>query len=397
MSQPLPRKRLYFANLDGLRGLFFVLVFICHGCKYESPELQKHWINPIVQYGTAHNPSLVLAFFFVMSSFIITTLLLRERTYDGSVWIGGFYLRRVLRIWPLYAAALLIGFGLYPALRSLGSHPFVETGKLWHYLLFIQNFYFVPAQNPSFLGLAVMWSVAIEEQFYVIWPLLLAFVPLRRQWLVMLVVLAGALAWQINTPQDLYHTLTCTTDLAVGGLAALLVFYAQQYRWPLARRLFLAVRLMPRWLVAALWLSALYLYRNGLGAAPPAWQPLERLVVDVVAMLVLLEQNYGRYSLFKLGNVKGLRRLGQLAYGLYLLHAVALVVAEDLYIRLGRQQTVWDIVLVKPIFAFGLSLAMAWVSFRYFELPFLKLYSRFSRPRREAAQPPVAAELVKAS
>ncbi|MBD2716493.1 acyltransferase [Microvirga sp. STR05] len=358
-----------------MRGLFFILVFISHGCDYKSPELQTHWVNPIVQFGTVHDTSLVLSFFFVMSSFIITMLLLREKQFEGQVHIGAFYLRRLLRIAPLYLVMLGIGFGLYPWLRSFGSHPYTEVASLWHHLVFIQNFDFVE-RMPEFLGLSVLWSLAVEEQFYLVWPLLLALVPRRALFATFLGILAAVLAWQCTHDLSPFHTLTCASDLAVGGLAAVAVFHAHQYRHPLARRWLLAVRHQSPVLIVALWLAAIYLYRHGLRDAPAMVQPFERLVVDIVAVSVLLEQNYGRKSLFKLGYLPGFRKLGQLAYGLYLLHAVAIVAVDDVLHLTGLPKTVWNIVLLKPVLAFALTVLGAMVSFRYFELPFLRLYGK---------------------
>jgi peptidoglycan/LPS O-acetylase OafA/YrhL len=391
MSSIITRKRFYFNNLDGLRGLFFVLVFISHGCEFDSPKLQQHWLKPVVHFGTVHNPSLVLAFFFVMSSFIITMLLLRERWQTGQVHVGAFYLRRVLRILPLYYVVLLVAFGLYPWLRSFGSHPYQEPAQLSHFLLFVQNLYFME-NIPKFFGLNVLWSLAVEEQFYLVWPLLLALLPLRWLAPTFLGILAWSVGWQAAHPLELFHTLTCTSDLAIGGLAALLVFYAHEQRLPLARRCLLAIRRQSWLVILVVWVLAVYLYRRGLTAAPPAWQPFERLVVDLVAVVVMLEQNYARHSLFKLGQWPAFRRLGQLAYGLYLLHAIAITIVQELYLRLGLSNTVWDAVLTRPVLAFGLSFGMAVVSFKYLELPFLRLYGRLM-PRPEPAPPAEPAAL----
>ena len=244
MTSSATRKRSYFANMDGLRGLFFILVFLSHGCQHYDPQLQQHWLKPVVQFGAVHDHSLVMAFFFVMSSFLITLLLLRESHLQGRIHIGAFYLRRLLRIWPLYVLILGIGFGLYPWLRSFGSHAYTETARLPMYLLFLQNLDWAE-HPPSFPGLGVLWSLAIEEQFYLVWPVLLAVVPRRALPYTLLAVLAAVLSWQATHSFRGFHTLTCASDLVVGGLAAVAVFAAQQRRHPLARRWLLAVRQQP--------------------------------------------------------------------------------------------------------------------------------------------------------
>ena len=368
--------RPYFRNLDGLRGLFFILVFISHGCSYHAPELVSHWVAPVVALGVIHNGALVLSFFFVMSAFLITLLLLREQQATGRISVGAFYLRRALRIWPLYIMVLLYGFVIYPWMRATGQHPHVETAIAWHYLLCVQNWDIAAGRYPQFAPLFVTWSVAIEEQFYLIWPLMLLLVPPRRLVPVLSLLLAGTMGWQLAYGDVAFHSLTCASDLLVGSLLAVGVFLAQQYRWPWARWWMLALVRLPRLFILGLWVWAFYLYRHGLSEAPALLRPFERLTVDVTAGLVLLEQNYGRYSLFKLGRVHVFRRLGQLAYGLYLLHYIAIVFVSDVYYFLHLHKTVWDVVLIMPLASFGLAVGASIVSFRYFELPFLRSYAR---------------------
>lgn len=388
MSIKSTLKRPYFRNLDGLRGLFIILIFISHGCAHHAPEVNEHWLAPLIHLGVVHNSALVLSFFFVMSSFLITSLLLRERHLDGRIHIGAFYLRRTLRIWPLYYAILAFAFIGYPFLRSFGSHGYTIDVQIWHYIVFIQNLDLAAGRFPENMSLAVTWSLAVEEQFYLLWPLLLAFIPVHRLFPAMLLLLTATLSWQFVNGNNYFHTLTCASDLIVGSLLAIGVFYAQHYRHGLARRWLLSVRRLPRVAVAALWLWSLYLYRHGLSEGPVQLMPFERLVVDLTAGLVLMEQNYGRYSLFKLGNVKGMRYLGQLAFGMYLLHAPILTALSDIYHLLGWQKTAWDSVFIIPLLAFGLTVGTATLCFRYFELPFLRLYSRFlPRSKRPAEGP----------
>ncbi|GAB3661087.1 hypothetical protein GCM10027594_31120 [Hymenobacter agri] len=356
--------------------MFFILVFISHGCAYHAPELTTHWLAPVVQLGVIHNGALVLSFFFVMSAFLITLLLLREQQASGRISVGSFYLRRLLRIWPLYAVVLLYGFVGYPWLRAMGRHPHIETAIPWHYLLCVQNWDIAAGHVPRFAPLFVTWSVAIEEQFYLLWPVVLVLVPPRRLVAVLSLLLAGTIGWQAVYGDVLFHSMTCASDLLIGSLLAVGVFLAQQYRLPWARWWLVRMVHMPRLFTIGLWIWALYLYRHGLSEAPAALKPFERLTVDLTAALVMLEQNYGRHSLFKLGRVPAFRRLGQLAYGLYLLHYIAIVGVADTYHMLHLHKTVWDVVVVMPLLSFGLAVGGAMLSFRYFELPFLRSYAR---------------------
>ena len=176
LSQPLPaavpapspsRRLVHFTELDGLRGIAAIIVFFHHLC-YTSIN-PAGW-NPFVTY--LHNLSRPgdagVDLFFVLSGFLITSLLLEAR--DKPSYYHDFYWKRVLRILPLYALCLLGVFFFVP-----GSHAYVLLSAL-----FISNFalFFHVASSGPF------WTLAIEEQFYLIWPAFLRRRPVAqlRRW-----------------------------------------------------------------------------------------------------------------------------------------------------------------------------------------------------------------------
>jgi len=120
--------------------------------------------------------------FFVLSGFLITGILLDSKNTEG--YFRNFYARRCLRIWPLYYCTLLFMFGVIPFVRPSAAHNVFDAKSMpwWSYLVYLQNFLVaVPTSATGPLG--VTWSLAIEEQFYLIWPLVVRFcsaVTLRR-------------------------------------------------------------------------------------------------------------------------------------------------------------------------------------------------------------------------
>ena len=136
-------------ELDGLRGLAILLVLICHSAFWvESPGLRSFFGSGRVG----------VDLFFVLSGFLITGILLdtrnnRRRTRD-------FYIRRGLRIWPLYFVFLLLAVLLLRRMLPPQLH-------LWAYVLFVQNFFYYEAAGAV---LQPTWSLAVEEQFYAVWP-----------------------------------------------------------------------------------------------------------------------------------------------------------------------------------------------------------------------------------
>ena len=122
--------------------------------------------------------------FFVLSGFLITYLLLSEKRQTGAINIRAFYKRRVLRIWPLYYLIIFIGFCLLPILNHYfptdAQHVYpnqisnLDFSSIFLFLFMLSNF--TIAYYRPVAGASQTWSVSLEEQFYLIWPWLLAFI-----------------------------------------------------------------------------------------------------------------------------------------------------------------------------------------------------------------------------
>src|SRR6202012_5073692 len=114
--------------------------------------------------------------FFVLSGFLIGSILINTRERPG--YFRAFYLRRAVRIWPLYFA--LVAIFLIGRIGGFAPHLFSSTVPAWTYLLLIQNFWMASLQTYGAFWLAGTWSLAIEEQFYLVFPLIVRFLPLRH-------------------------------------------------------------------------------------------------------------------------------------------------------------------------------------------------------------------------
>src|SRR5215467_12324847 len=165
MQQRLPQ-------LDGIRGLAILLViFHNESSNYASLHLD----------GIFANGWMGVDLFFVLSGFLITGILLDTKQSAG--YFKNFYARRCLRIWPLYYSSIFLMFVIIPFLRPSDGHTiFQRSGPWWPYPFYLQNF-FVP--NPAGAAglLGVTWSLAVEEQFYLVWPFIVRSCPnavLRR-------------------------------------------------------------------------------------------------------------------------------------------------------------------------------------------------------------------------
>lgn len=126
-----------------------------------------------------------VSIFFVLSGFLITYLLIDEYELNQKISIKNFYIRRALRIWPLYYLVVVFTFLIYPFLKSLvGMNHTLESSVFYH-LTFLSNFDVINVTKyhlgSDAISQNVTWSVSVEEQFYLFWPMIFVFLP-KRFW-----------------------------------------------------------------------------------------------------------------------------------------------------------------------------------------------------------------------
>lgn len=171
------KPKIFFPNLDGLRFFSFFLVFLSHVFFVDYEDISNlPWYRAMkfVFFSQGH---LGVSFFFVLSGFLISYLLMVEKNHTGKIHVWSFYIRRALRIWPLYYFCVFFGFVIFPLLKiKFGQIP-NETANPILCSLFLNNFNTIINGPPDASVLSVLWSVAIEEQFYLVWPVLFYFTP----------------------------------------------------------------------------------------------------------------------------------------------------------------------------------------------------------------------------
>jgi peptidoglycan/LPS O-acetylase OafA/YrhL len=292
----------YFPALDGLRGLAILLVLGFHFFSF-IPIWKSGWIG--------------VDLFFVLSGFLITGILLRERDRPG--FLGRFYLRRMLRILPAYYLALVLIFFLVPAIPSEKNElDFFVRHQPWFWF-YLQNWLFIfkgPGYN-NFLN--HFWSLAAEEQFYLLWPLILLALRrpsiLVRLLLVLLLVLMSArvVLWLLQFPGISYTDLFAFTrpdGLIIGSLAALGIWRREAFG-KTERGLILV------FLLAMLFLVAI---REIMHIRLPYTACLIYPFVAAGWALVLLRSLDPGSFISSFLQVKGLRWMGKISYGVYLFH-----------------------------------------------------------------------------
>jgi peptidoglycan/LPS O-acetylase OafA/YrhL len=357
------RRSFYRPELDVLRFGAFLLVFIHHGFPLTTAEYVG-WGVPqtlaALLASGARAAALSVDLFFALSAYLITELLLREQRSRGRFDIRAFYVRRILRIWPLYYFALLF---LLPLL-ALALPADQMSGNFWlAFLLFAGN-WACALSNVYPTALAVLWTVSIEEQFYIAWPWLLRLFGSRMPLCAagMVAIAAIARGFVIGRHADLVgmdarvwaNTLTRLDPIAGGALLAFLL-QGRTPRHTLGKRL--------------LWLGCggLVLWITGSVLKEPGWIWLLTYPLATAGCLAIIYGSFGPDGERWPGI---LTYLGKITFGLYVFHVAAIRLVQALSPSLTG-----PLVLVS---AFALTVGAAALSYRYLESPFLRLKDRFA-------------------
>ncbi len=395
-KQEAPGGARRISELDGLRGIAFLLVLCFH---YIAVSPGGDFGSSLYRFRQAFRLGWSgVDLFFVLSGFLIGGILLEAR--DSENYFSTFYNRRVHRIFPLYYAFILLYFMIrVVGARWIPSSLPIADGGIRHvplYLLFLQNFFSMPFGTFDWYWFLVTWSLAIEEQFYLVAPILiraLSKVSLTVT-LCATVVLAPVLrelAYRFTPSDDAYwyNLMPCRADaLAIGMLAAL------AWKTPEIRSFLLARK--------ALIYSALFFFSCGIPVLlkyfPNAanhftvsWE-FSWLAFFYVTLLlaVLVDPNA------KLGRVmrmKWLMRVGTVSYCLYLIHVP---VAALLHAALlgDRPSIATPAAAGVTLLAALLCFALAALSWKYFEGPLVTRAHRYGYTSRVSfvqEMPPAAA------
>ncbi|HAP00488.1 MAG TPA: acyltransferase [Bacteroidetes bacterium] len=372
-------EKIFFPNLDGLRFLAFFAVLLRHCGDTEFGYIQSNSVYVFVKKWIFMNGFLGVNFFFVLSGFLITYLLLNEKFQTGKISIRNFYIRRVLRIWPVYYLTLLIGFVIVPAIKWYFQNPVLDhypsaDANPWYYIFFLGNFHAVYLHSPHSPVLDRLWSIAAEEQFYLLWPLILSFLPVKKIPYAFGVLLITSAAFRYTHRHDgeiyLFHFLASMSDLVIGSTGAYLVFFNQRFKKYFEE--------LSKTQTAIIWIITITVflgYKFLLEFAPVP--SVTRMLAGVVFLLVILEQNYSHNSLFKISKLKTISKWGVWSYGQYCYHALGIYAALFLAAKFQLHTTVFGVLVLTPLLALIVTVAISWFSYRFFETPFLKLKNKF--------------------
>jgi peptidoglycan/LPS O-acetylase OafA/YrhL len=381
-ATPSAKAKIFFPNLDGLRFISFFVVFIYHAhlSIFSYLKDSQPRVYAVIEFICRHG-NLGVNFFFVLSGFLITYLLIKEKEFTGRIHVPNFYVRRILRIWPLYYLCVFVGFIGFGILKKMSGEVVMENANPWYYLFFGANFDIMHTWplKPDALLLSVLWSVAVEEQFYLTWPIILGLVPLKKFKYVFPAIMVLSLVFRsLHTGDNdhdfairYFHTLSVIGDMALGGLFAYLVSYENKFKKFITE--------MPRALIVLLYAVTLgiTLFKDSIfvTGAPVIF---ERLVIAFLFGMIILEQNYAKHSIFKMSRAKTVSKLGIYTYGLYCLHFLGLYFAIKFMNMMRLDGSLTWVSFSMIIVALIISIVISLLSYNLYEKWFLRLKDKFA-------------------
>jgi len=369
-----PESRPRLPELDGLRGVAILMVFLLH---YVSNSRNNNGVRGGPLYLFAQMFRLGWSgvdLFFVLSGFLIGGILLDAR--DSPNYFRTFYIRRVHRILPVYFAWVtlfaIVGYVGAKWIAPQNPAAFAISIPIAVYYLFLQNIFFAPMSPFSHYGISVAWSLAVEEQFYLISPWLIRRASRRRLIQILIACVAGApvlraliFSRMANGQNAAYILTPCRADaLAIGMLVAI--------AWRTQAKSELAKRLTTLKIALGILLFGAFAMVKWLPGPRTAFQSAYQYswlaAMYACAMLVALLDRDG--ILARIMRSRLLRAFGRVSYCLYLIHLGILGACFWLLLHSRPRINDWRGVLV-TLLAAGISWGIAQISWKYFEKPLI--------------------------
>ncbi|WP_018345067.1 acyltransferase family protein [Cytophaga aurantiaca] len=359
-------ERKYFNTFDALRFLAFFKVFIFH---------IPIWGFPVFDF-LKNGGGTAVSFFFSLSGFLITYLILKEKESTGTFNLKAFYFRRILRIWPLYYSMLLFAF-LTPYILSIVSIDASGAGydpDWFMSIAFLENYKMIFTNDfPNVSPLGVVWSLCVEEHFYIIWGLLLYVVSVRNvHWLIIASIFIANVSRYVFylNGWSFLDVFTNIDYFAYGAISAILFIKKKAIVDTVLEGISSSSKVFILLACIGIFITLPNLDFQYNALIEPT---ISGIIFLIVLTLVVFDG-----KLFSISKTNILSRLGIYTYSLYLTHTIII----NLFVKIFEKM---NISLINPFQALGFvtvcllgTIAASMVTYYLIEKPFLKLKTRIT-------------------
>lgn len=370
----------YFQGLNALRFFAAMLVVLHHAEQIRM----KYGLFHLKNFSLFNNGGIAVTFFFVLSGFLITYLLLKEQNNTHKISIKNFYARRVLRIWPLYYLLVIIGTLIVPfAIQTIGYEyemPYTIGEVAWYYI------FFLPFMVNIIYGhnlLEPLWSIGVEEIFYLIWAPLMKFLK-NRVLTVIITVICIKLIFDITIYKFELNGIIFKAlgmlqfhAMAIGGLAAYFIFnnklnVSKTHLYSLPAQIIIFAFILIR--LCFTYFLVNYSFFKFLFDTPI----LSNFLLILVFAWLIINTSLNPKSILKL-NGKFLNFGGEISYGIYMYHMLIvfciILIFKNFFNSINPiiSTAIFYILLLVTV------IGVSYLSKRFFENYFLKLKSKFEK------------------
>lgn len=382
-------RKIYFPGLNGLRFWAAFLVILHHVEQFKLWQKMPNLFRNTFFEAIGHQG---VSLFFVLSGFLITYLLLAEYEKTHHIAIKNFYIRRILRIWPLYYLIMIIGFFILPRFINIGPVAQLDehfTLKVFLFMFMLPNV--LRVTEAPIVGANQAWSVGVEEQFYIIWPLLVrTFRKVLLKFLFIFIILKFSVTifmamsldhflspdykymMYLRTIQRFWDLLQIE-QMSFGAIGAYVLFYKKE---KILKAIYhpLCQILMAVGIVIILTVRFKFIGQT--------------LFDALLFTILILNVSTNEKFVLKLENPM-YSYLGNISYGIYMFHTVCIALVFTILQKTGMDQGNWYIFnALLYVSSVILTILVAGLSYKYFESFFLKQKERFmivvSSTRRES-------------
>lgn len=353
---------LYFNGLNGIRAIAAIAVVLSHTMQnFSSFSIQYDFFGNKLQ---EKSEGLLLAgfgvsMFFSLSGFLITYLLLKEKTKTATIAVKKFYIRRILRIWPLYYLYLAVAI----LFIILYNFP-LDVTSLFFYVFYAANIPFIMGGIIPFIS--HYWSLGVEEQFYLFYPLLIKKIKSIKLWLYILIVclIGSKLLFHFYLKNDFLYSIVHVTRfqcMLIGALGA--CYYFDRHH--------IIKAVNNKYIQGICWFLFFLIIINKFHFA----SVIDNEIVSFITLFIIIGQIEVKNRLINL-EMKLFHFIGMISYGIYVIHPLIIFIVSRLFD--WSTLTFWYKSYLVTFIILLATVLISHLSYTYFEAPFLKLKNKFS-------------------